>query len=397
MDIAAAVLIPLGFILLLGLAAEAIGRNTRLPRITMLILLGIFVGPSGIGLIGETTASWYPLVADMALAMIGFLLGGKLTRQMLASQGRQVFWVSGMMVIITLIIVAAGLWLVGVPPALALLLGAIATATDPAATNEVIREYKARGPFSRLLQGVVALDDAWGLIAFSLVLVLAQLFEGGNYHSGLLLHGFWELAGAVLVGCLLGVPMAFLTGRIHANEPTLVEALGMVFLCAGLSIWLEVSYLLAAVTMGAVVVNLAPHHNRPFHAIEDIEWPFVILFFVLSGASLSVEALTYVGWVGAAYLLLRVVARLIGARLVTIPSWCDAPRNQWVGAAMLPQAGVAMAMAFVSAQLMPQYQSVLLTVVVVSTVVFELIGPVATRMVLFRLGEAGGEGVESDR
>ena len=344
----------------------------------------------GLGVISQETERWYPLVADMALSMIGFLLGGKLTRQVMAKQGRELIWLSLVEVLVTLTVVTAGLWLIGAPLSLALLLGAIATATDPAATNEVIRQYRASGPFTDVLRGVVAIDDAWGLIVFSLVLAAVQMINGNGYSTELLLHGFWELGGAVLIGLALGIPMAYLTGRIRAGEPTLVEAVGMVFLCAGISLWAEVSYLLAAVVMGVTVANLAHHHSRPFHAIEDIEWPFLVIFFVLSGASLSMAALVSVGWLGVSYLLFRVLGRILGGFMAALPRWSDTAICRWAGVAMLPQAGVAMAMVFLAVQLMPEYSDILLPVVIASTIVFELCGPIVTRFALDRMGETEG-------
>ena len=375
---------------MLGVVTEIVGRHTRLPRVTLLIVLGVVAGPVGLGVISQETERWYPLVANMALSMIGFLLGGKLTRKVMAEHGRELIWLSLVQVVVTLAVVTAGLWLIGVPLSLALLLGAIATATDPAATNEVIREYRASGPFTNVLRGVVAIDDAWGLIVFSLVLVAVQMINGDGYSSELLLHGFWELGGAVLIGLALGIPMAYLTGRIRAGEPTLVEALGMVFLCAGVSLWAQVSYLLAAVVMGVTVANFAYHHSRPFHAIEDIEWPFLVIFFVLSGASLSLGALMQVGWLGVSYLLFRILGRILGGLIAAVPGWSNSAICRWSGAAMLPQAGVAMAMVFLALQVVPEYGEVLLPVVIASTIVFEILGPIVTRFVLFHMGEAEG-------
>jgi NhaP-type Na+/H+ or K+/H+ antiporter len=380
------ILILLGALLLASLALESLGRRTRLPRVTLLILFGFLIGPGGIGLIPVAVEQWYPLITDMALGMIGFLLGGKLTLHRLRRMGALVAWVSLLQVAVTYLVVAMGLSLIGVPLALSLLLAAIATATDPAATSDVIDEGHAEGKFTELLEGVVAIDDAWGLIVFSLTLVLVQIILGNGAGMSLLQLGLWELAGALLLGLVLGIPVAILASRLHDNRPVLVEALGAVLLCVGLAHWLEVSYLLACVALGCTIANVARHHQRSFHAIEDIEWPFVIVFFVLSGAMLSWNDLLEAGYVGLGYILLRIGGRLLGGRLAALPAWTRTLPLQWVGPAMLPQAGVDMAMAIVAVQAVPQF-AVVLPVVIASTVVFELLGPVCTRITLIRVGE----------
>jgi NhaP-type Na+/H+ or K+/H+ antiporter len=384
------ILILLGALLLASLALESLGRRTRLPRVTLLILFGFLIGPGGIGLIPVAVEQWYPLITDMALGMIGFLLGGKLTLHRLQRMGALVAWVSLLQVAVTYLVVAMGLSLIGVPLALSLLLAAIATATDPAATSDVIDEGHAEGKFTELLEGVVAIDDAWGLIVFSLTLVLVQIILGNGAGMALLQQGLWELAGALLLGLVLGIPVAILASRLHDNRPVLVEALGAVLLCVGLAHWLEVSYLLACVALGCTIANVARHHQRSFHAIEDIEWPFVIVFFVLSGAMLSWKDLLEAEYICLGYILLRIVGRLLGGRLAALPAWTRTMPLQWMGLAMLPQAGVAMAMAIVAVQAVPEF-SVVLPVVIASTVLFELLGPVCTRIALIRVGELAKE------
>jgi Kef-type K+ transport system membrane component KefB len=161
----------------------------------------------------------------------------------------------------------------------------------------------------------------------------------------------------------------------------------MVFLCGGLALWLEVAFILSAMVMGAVVTNLARHHKRPFHAIEGIEWPFLVLFFVLAGASLEIDALWVAGVGLIGYVALRVLGRLLGAWLGGALCDVDPAQRWWMGLAMLPQAGVALGMALVAAQRLPELGEIIIPVVVGATVIFELAGPVFTRMALRRAGE----------
>jgi Kef-type K+ transport system membrane component KefB len=150
--------------------------------------------------------------------------------------------------------------------------------------------------------------------------------------------------------------------------------------------WLGVSFLLASMVLGSVVANLARHHARPFHAIEGIEWPFMILFFVLAGASLHVEALYQIGLVGAAYILLRIMGRLFGSWAGGAISHAEQPMRRWMGMALMPQAGVALGMALVVIQRRPDLGEIILPVVIASTVLFEVIGPVLTRSALVHVG-----------
>ena len=139
--------------------------------------------------------------------------------------------------------------------------------------------------------------------------------------------------------------------------------------------------------MGIVVANLARHHERPFHAIEGIEWPFMILFFILAGASFQVKSFFQIGFIGFAYIILRIIGHILDARVGGTISHADPLLRQWMGMALMPQAGVAFGMALVAAQRFPDFGEIILPVVVAATVLFEIIGPVLTRGILIRTGE----------
>lgn len=379
----------LGGILLSALGAEYLGRKTPFPRVTLLILLGVAIGPSGLSVLPVDVEAWHTLFSDIALLMIGFLLGGKLSRARLRETGRQVAWISVFEVLGVVVLVFGGLLALGAPPAVALILAGIGPASAPAAVTSVVQELKARGRFSDTLLGVVAIDDAWGLVLFSFLLAAAQVLAGGaTGAAGILLDGGRELGGAVLLGLALGLPAAFLTGRLRPGEPTRVEALGIVLLCGGLALGAQVSFILASMIAGATVANLARHHSRPFHEIENIEWPFMAIFFVLAGASLNIGALAGIGAMGLAYVLLRMAGLVGGAWLGALIGGAPPAIRRWMGVAILPQAGVALGMALIAGQKFPEYRDMILTLVIGSTVIFELIGPIATALALRRAGEA---------
>ena len=185
-------MVSLGFIFLAALVFDAIGRRTMLPRVTLLLVFGFSIGPAGFDLLPDITAKWFPAVTDLALVMIGFLLGGVLTLRDLRERGRQVLVFSAAVVVVTFGIVGAGLFALGAPAAVALLLGAIATATAPAASADVVHESRVDSPFSRTLKAIVAVDDAWCLILFSTSFALSLLLQGDGA-AAVLLHALWEL------------------------------------------------------------------------------------------------------------------------------------------------------------------------------------------------------------
>ena len=375
------VFITLGALFLLGLLADQIGRRTRLPRVTLLLLCGVTIGASGLNLLPLETDYWYEFLTTSALTMVAFLLGNSLSLKNLRKHGATIMAISFSVVIVTIAIVSLGLWLSGVDLGLALLLGAVATATDPAATQDVIRQAKAKSGFAKSLTGIVAIDDAWGVLAFSLILILVGMVNGEASNGGLF-SAAWEIGGAVALGIALGWPGAYLTGRLAKGEPLQTEALGVVFLCAGLAVWLQVSFLIAGMTAGAMIVNFARHHSRAFHEIEHVQWPFMILFFILAGASLDVGALGQVGLVGLGYVLLRVISRIVGAWIGAVIGGAPRVQRPWFGVALLSQAGVAVGIALIAAEEFPQYAETILAVTIGTTVIFELLGPSGTLLAL---------------
>jgi Kef-type K+ transport system membrane component KefB len=374
--------------MLLGLLTDLLGRRTPLPRVTLLILFGFLIGPSVLGLLPAESRDWFPLAADLALVMVGFLLGGALSIQQLRKRGRAILMISSAKVLTAFTVVGAGLMLLGQTPVIAMLLAAVATATAPAATADVVHEQHGEGEFVETLLGVVAIDDAWGLILFSLTLAVIDAATGSAAATTELLAGVREIGGALLLGLAIGVPTAYVTGRLDPGEPTLAEALGVVFLCGGLAMWLNVSFLLAAMSLGATVASLAKHHRRPFHAIEGIEWPFMILFFLLAGASIEVGVLASIGLLVLAYALLRVGGIVLGATVGATLAGASGEIRTWLGVALLPQAGVALGMALVAAERFPQRAEEILPVAIAATAVFELVGPVFTRLAIQRASRA---------
>lgn len=377
-------LIAIGILFLAGLALDAVGRHMHVPRVTLLILLGAFVGPPVLDMLPSGVAGTNDLYAPTALTMVAFLLGGSLRSETLREHGRAIIVISLSVVFASVLMVTGGLLLAGLPLGFAIMLGAIAAATDPAATRDVIVQTKSTGRFVTNTLGIVAIDDAWGLLAFSLAITLAGLLTGSGA-NGALVEGLWEVGGAIGLGLLIGLPSAYLTGRIKPGEPTLIEALGIVFLCSGLALWLGLSFLLTGMVCGAVIVNLARHHDQPFHEIERIEWPFMLLFFVMAGASLELDALAEVSGIALAYIAFRAISRLVGGWVGGTIAGLPRRESRYMGLALMPQAGVAIGMALVAADRFPDLARPLLAITIGGTIAFEVLGPLMTQFALSRV------------
>lgn len=366
-------LLQIGLLLLCGLLAEYLGRKTALPRVSVLIGLGLIVGQSGLQWIPAPDSSWFTLVSQIALSMVGFLLGGKLWGQQ-PRPGAELWRYSLVITLVTGLVVGLGLWVSGQPWQLALVLAGVALATDPLATIDAMRAITPSN-LTRMLSGIVALDDVWGLLLFSLAISLL----GNQTTNGLspFVHGLMELALSVGLGALLGLAGGWLSGRLREGEPILLEALALVFLSAGLSRVLELNYLLVAIAMGAAVARTARHHERPFHEIELIEWPFLVIFLVLTGASFELHSFNGTVLLVGLYAVLRIAGRWLGGNIPVTTSLDSAERNK-VGLCLLPQAGVAVGIALYGAQVFPAYADAIIHTTVLATVGFELLGPIVT-------------------
>lgn len=379
-------IILLGVILSASIFADAIAHRTMVPRISILMLVGIgiafvqqvWLGAQDNDVLGGLSE---PMI-QLALVMVAFLLGSELELRRLRNTGPLILVISLFVIIGGGVLVGAGLLVLGFPLVVAVSLAAISVATDPAAVSETVRERGSAGLVPRILLGIVAIDDAWGIIVFGLSMSVLGWVIGSDGQLALL-HALWEMGGAILLGVAVGLPAAWLTGRLKSGEPTQVEAIAIILLLAGLSSLLGVSALLASMIAGSLVANLAYHHTRSFREIEHIEWPFLVFFFVLSGASIDLYKVDDAILLTLAYVFLRLAGRVLGGYFAVMfsPARHEAlPRN--IGLALTPQAGVAIGMALLAAERFPEFRDSILPVVVASTIVFELFGPVLVKRVL---------------
>jgi len=379
-------LIWIGATLLAALVAQGLARRIHLPRVTVLLLLGALAGPELLDLLPDGATEGFGLITQITLAIVGFLLGERMSFRDLG-QARESLIISLMVTVVTAAVVTLAVFMLTGDWAAALLLGAISTATDPAASMDVMKESHADGPLSRLLVQVVAIDDAWCVMLFSIALVMLAWMSGTNESGWSALgHGMIDLLGSIALGLMMGLPMAWLTGRITPGEPMLLESIGFVLLAAGLAHLLGLSYLLTCITLGVVVANIARHHVRPFRSIEGIAFPFLALFFFMAGYQMAWSALPTLGMLGLVYIGARVAGRLLGGELGGWMANSTTLNRRRIGPCMLPQAGVALGLALVAVDRFPEL-SYLLPLVVASTVLFELIGPPVTLHQLKRAKE----------
>lgn len=378
----------LGALLLVGVGAALAAERIALPRVTLLVLAGIVVGPSGLDLLPPMAEQWHPMVSAIALMFVGFLLGARLRLSELKAHGAEIISVAAAKVIVSAVIVAGGLWFLGYGIVAVLLLAGISTATAPAAVQSVVQEMGAKGPFTTTIVGVVALDDAFGLALFAVLLSLAEYLTGDGTAGAAVVRASWDIGGAIVIGVAVGLPGGWLARRLRRGEPLEAEAIGIVILCGGLALAFETSYLIAAIALGTIVANMAEEQDEPFRIAAKAEWPLLIVFFVLSGAALDVSELATAGWLAVAYVVLRTVGLTLGSSFGAVLSNVPPDHRKWLGIALQPQAGVALGMALVGMQTFPEEGARILSIVVATTIVFELVGPIGTRLALVKTREA---------
>ena len=387
-------ILDIGIILLAASLGTAIIEFIRLPRITFYIIIGIFLGPSFFNLISPGLIGNSDIFTNIALSFIAFELGKRFSFEHLKSIGKDIFCITSIQIFITFLVVTIGLFLiVEMSISIALIYGAIACATAPAATILVTKEYKAEGPFTDTLLGTVALDDGMGIIMFALFFAIAQSIVGGGstdtnpVYTGLI-HAFREIFGAVFLGVILGWLLSHLPKIIKKNANTMIYTLGTIIFATGLCLHFELSVLLANMSLGIAVENLHSSKVKFFEVVEKIESPFYVLFFVLAGANLKVNLVSNLSLIGFLYLFFRVFGKLIGTYLgARIIKAKETVRN-YLGLAMLPQAGVALGFALVVKSSFPETggQEVFF-VITATTVFFEIAGPILAKLALKKAGE----------
>lgn len=388
-------LLALAIAIAAGLAVSRLAKLVRLPNVTAFLVGGLIVGPSVLGLLSQDALEGFSVITEAALGFIAYSIGAEFKLSYLRRIGAKPLTITvfeGLGAVVCVDVVLIGGALLGLPGfdlPMCVALGAIAAATAPAATLMVIRQYKARGPVSEMLLPVVAMDDALGLIAFAVSMNIAQaLASGAAMTAGaMILSPLLEIAGSLLLGSALGVLISLLARFFKSRGNKLALTIAFVFLALALCDLWGLSNLLCIMMMGALMTNLCPAAGVIIEQTDRFTPPLFLLFFVISGAELDLSVLPTVGLVGACYVLVRVLGKWLGASLGSRAVHAHPNVQKYLGLTLLPQAGVAIGMAQLALTRLPAYGSRIQAVVLAGTLIYELVGPVVTKLALSRAGE----------
>jgi NhaP-type Na+/H+ or K+/H+ antiporter len=384
-------LLSAGLILLLGFIGARLLKYVRLPSVTAFLLVGILIGPHVFNLVTEEIFAGADFFTNLVLGIIAFSLGENFRFEKIKAGMKQVIWIS--------IIAALGAWIlvstaltvyfiiIKLPLYPALVLGAAASATAPAATVLVIREYRSTGYLTELLLKVVAIDDAWCLIFAAMAIAFGNAMRAEVFDIAIIFAGLGEIFGAIIVGALLGYVTSFFSRFVTTRDELIILILGFILLNVGLSIAFKLSVLLSSMTMGLMVINLARENYKFFEELRSVDTPLYLVFFILSGAHLDFGILYNMGIVGILYVLFRITGKVYGAKIGSKISDAPKPVGDWLGLALTPQAGVALGIGLVAKSTFPDYGNFIFTIIAATTVIFELFGPLLTKYSLQKAGE----------
>jgi Kef-type K+ transport system membrane component KefB len=385
----------LGLILLLALGAGHLVKYVRVPEVTGYIVAGVVLGPSVLAWVSTQNLAALEILSEVALGLILFSIGTVFEVSRFRRVGGQVLLLTLAESALAAVIVTTGMLLLGLTWQTAFLLGAIAVATAPASTLMVIRESDSEGPLTDSLLAIIALNNIYCIIAFSLVAAAIELAAGLNGPAGRLQSLYvalyplvWQLLGSVALGFLVGLLLARWASKVTETGETLILLGGSILFCVGVARVLELSPLIASMAVGATMVNLT-HRSQPlFDTLSRADPPFYAIFFVLAGADLDLSLVQSLGGAGAVYLLGRGVGKLLGARLGA--RWLGLPEKvqRYLGLALMAQAGLAVGLTITIEHRFEAHAPTVTAIVLASVALYEMFGPIGTRFALVRSGEA---------
>ena len=414
------VLICLAVALIAGLLMSRLAKKLNLPAVTAYLVAGLLLGPfflgklgiSGVGFKSLEEVEALKIISQVALGFIAFAIGNEFRLSQLKSMGKQAVVIGILQAVITTVIVDIALIvlhmlnpeLISLPAAITL--GAIASATAPAATLMVVRQYKADGPLTKLLLMVVAIDDAVGLVLFSASFGIANALEKGSISLvNVVLEPILEITLSLVLGALAGLCLHWIERFFHSRSKRLSVSIAFVLLTVGLSscqfhiggVHCCFSLLLVCMMMGTVFCNICTTSEELMDRVDGWTAPISILFFVLSGAELDLEILANPAAliVGIVYIIFRSTGKISGSYVSCAMTHCNEKITKHLGITLLPQAGVALGMAMTASSLADG--SIVRNVVLLSVLVYELVGPTLTKKSLIAAGEIKAEGRTSAR
>ena len=402
-------LLLIAFALFAGLMMTRVFSKLHLPDVTAYLVTGVLIGPCvlgrwGIGFSSFDQVDSLGLINDVALGFIAFAIGHEFRLSALKKTGKQATIIGILQAVITSIVVDAALIVFHFlrPDLLsmgaAITLGAIASATAPAATLMVVRQYKARGPMTDVLLPVVALDDAVGLVVFAVSFGIAQAMEAGTTHlAALIVEPLGEVALSLLLGGVTGFLLTIAERYFHSHRNRNALIVGSVILTVALSqltfrvgmFQFGFSSLLVCMMLGTVFCNYCPLSEELMLAADRWSGPALTLFFVLSGSALQFQVFAEVSviLIGILYILSRSAGKYLGARIGSGLAHSPGTVRKYLGITLLPQAGVALGMCTTAARTMGQDGTLIRNIILFSVLVYELIGPSLTKMALTKAGD----------
>jgi Kef-type K+ transport system membrane component KefB/CBS domain-containing protein len=408
------VLFVLGVAVFGGILGAWLFQRLRVPQVVGYIAIGLLIGESGLRIVTAADVDTMRSLSLFALGIIGFLVGGELQAESFRKYGRQftaIFLGEGLAAF-ALVGFFVGLLVHAVShsfeTALAsgIVFGAIASATDPASTIDVLWEYRSRGVLTTALIAVVALDDALAMTLYGLGISLAQMLtQEGASLGGAAGEIVEELAGAVVLGLATGLLLNFILRWTHQRERTLALAIGVILLVIGFAGAFKMDIILATMTLGVTVVNLAPRRSKElFGIVRSFASPIYVLFFVLVGARLGVSSMPIWIWaLAAVYVLARSGGKMVGAYYGAKISGAEETVRKYTGLGLFAQGGVAVGLSIMASQRLGHIMitstmglgDMVVFGVTATTLIVQVLGPPAVKMSI-RLGGEIGRNVTPD-
>ena len=406
-------LLSISIALCAGLLISRFVKPLKMPAVTGYLIAGILIGPYCLGRLGVTGLGFtsmsevkaLSLFNDVALGFIAFAIGNEFRLSQLKKTGRQatvigIFQALVAALLVDVVLIALHEFVLGdkLPLADAITLGAIATATAPAATLMVVRQYKAKGKLTDLLLPIVALDDAVGLIVFSVSFGIAKALNLGMFDlTSILLEPILEIIASLLLGMIMGIIFSAVEKYFKSNSKRLSLSITFVILTVALSMMefhigtvkVGFSSLLVCMMLGTVFCNVCDFSEEIMGKTDRWTAPLFILFFVLSGAELELNVLgdaAIVG-IGLAYIITRSLGKYLGAFISAKAVHCEPLIQHYLGITLLPQAGVALGMSVTVAQTLGAGGQMVRNIVLFGVLIYELVGPTLTRIALTKSGD----------
>ncbi len=404
-------LLSVSVALLAGLLMTRLFKPLKLPSVTAYLIAGVLVGPyclgalgwNGLGFSTHEAVESLSMVSDVALGFIAFSIGNEFRLNELKKTGKQALVIGIVQAFVAALLVDGALLVIHLiaPDKLtipqAITLGAIATATAPAATLMVVRQYKAKGPLTKLLLPIVALDDAVGLVVFAVSFGIAKTMVSGSLDlASILLNPLVEIVCSLLLGAVMGWLLTQLEKLFNSNTNRLNMTIALVFLTASLSmlnfhigpVHIHFSSLLVCMMLGTVFCNICPLSEDLMSASDKWTSPLFALFFVISGAELELSVFTDLAiiGIGAVYIIFRSLGKYFGAMGSAVATKCSPAICKYLGITLLPQAGVALGMCATAMQLGDQGR-LIRNITLFAVLIYELVGPLLTRQALQSAGE----------